>query len=81
MRIENGNYDATGITDPNVPASLLKYWLRDLADPIITCEDYNDCIRYSEDAEKAIAIINGLPDTNRRIALFTISFLQVNTLV
>ncbi|KAI8096129.1 Rho GTPase activation protein [Thamnidium elegans] len=76
VRIENGNYDATGITDPNVPASLLKYWLRDLADPIITCENYDDCIRYAEDAEKAIAIINGLPDTNRRIALFTISFLQ-----
>ncbi|GAA5817066.1 hypothetical protein MFLAVUS_010603 [Mucor flavus] len=76
VRIENGNYDATGITDPNVPASLLKYWLRDLADPIITGEDYDNCIRYAEDAEKAIAIINGLPDTNRRIALFTISFLQ-----
>lgn len=61
-----------------MPASLLKYWLRDLADPIITGEDYDNCIRYAEDAEKAIAIINGLPDTNRRIALFTISFLQVN---
>ncbi|KAG2199428.1 hypothetical protein INT47_011540, partial [Mucor saturninus] len=76
VRIENGNYDATGITDPNVPASLLKYWLRDLADPIITSEDYNDCIRYAEDPEKAIAIINRLPNTNRRIALYTISFLQ-----
>lgn len=60
-----------------MPASLLKYWLRDLADPIITCENYDDCIQYAEDPEKAIAIINGLPDTNRRIALFTISFLQV----
>lgn len=76
VRIENGNYDATGITDPNVPASLLKYWLRDLADPIITSENYNDCIEYAEDPEKAIAIINRLPDTNRRIALYTISFLR-----
>ncbi|CEP13381.1 hypothetical protein [Parasitella parasitica] len=76
VRIENGNYDASGITDPNVPASLLKYWLRDLAEPIISSEDYDDCIRYAEIPEKAIAIINRLPDTNRRIALFTISFLQ-----
>ncbi|CAO3650986.1 unnamed protein product [Mucor hiemalis] len=76
VRIENGNYDATGITDPNVPASLLKYWLRDLADPIITSENYDDCIQYAEDPEKAIAIINRLPDTNRRIALYTISFLR-----
>jgi hypothetical protein len=81
VRIENGNYDATGITDPNVPASLLKYWLRDLADPIITSENYNDCIQYAEDPEKAIAIINRLPDTNRRIALFTISFLQVMIII
>ncbi|KAI9256709.1 Rho GTPase activation protein [Sporodiniella umbellata] len=76
VRIENGNYNAEGITDPNVPASLLKYWLRDLADPIITSEHYYDCIQYAEDAEKAVAIINQLPDTNRRIALFIISFLQ-----
>lgn len=60
-----------------MPASLLKYWLRDLADPIITSENYNDCIQYAEDPEKAIDIINRLPDTNRRIALYTISFLRV----
>ncbi|KAI8997075.1 hypothetical protein BDB01DRAFT_769721 [Pilobolus umbonatus] len=76
VRIENEQYNATGITDPNIPASLLKYWLRDLADPIIVTEYYDDCIKYAEDPEKAIDIINRLPDTNRRIALFLISFLQ-----
>lgn len=77
MRIENGNYDALGITDPNVPASLLKYWLRDLTEPIIGTEYYYDCIQHAEDVDKALAIINRLPDTNRRIALFIINFLQV----
>ncbi|ORE17755.1 Rho GTPase activation protein [Rhizopus microsporus] len=76
VRIENGNYDATGITDPNVPASLLKYWLRDLVEPIITSENYYDCIKYAEEPEMAINIINRLPDTNRRIALYIINFLQ-----
>lgn len=61
-----------------MPASLLKYWLRDLTDPIIPSESYYDCIQSAEDADKAIAIINTLPDTNRRIALFIINFLQVN---
>lgn len=76
VRIENGNYDALGITDPNVPASLLKYWLRDLTEPIIGTEYYYDCIQHAEDVDKALAIINRLPDTNRRIALFIINFLQ-----
>lgn len=76
VRIENGNYDATGITDPNVPASLLKYWLRDLADPLIPSELYDTCLAHSEDGTQAINIINQLPDTNRRIALYMISFLQ-----
>ncbi|KAI7903019.1 Rho GTPase activation protein [Cokeromyces recurvatus] len=76
IKIENGHYDAIGVTDPNVPASLLKYWLRDLAEPIIPSKDYEDCIQFAEDAEKATTIINRLPDTNRRIILFIISFLQ-----
>ncbi|KAI7856712.1 Rho GTPase activation protein [Circinella umbellata] len=76
VRIENGNYDATGITDPNVPASLLKYWIRDLPEPPITEEFYDDCIACSEDIDKAIEIINKLPDVNRRIVLYILSFLQ-----
>ncbi|KAI9299633.1 Rho GTPase activation protein, partial [Cunninghamella echinulata] len=76
VRIENGNYDASGITDPNVPASLLKYWLRDLAEPLIPSELYDTCLAHSENASKAIDIINQLPEVNRRIALYMISFLQ-----
>ncbi|KAI8081778.1 uncharacterized protein BX664DRAFT_380722 [Halteromyces radiatus] len=76
VRIENGNYDASEITDPNVPASLLKYWLRDLADPLIPAELYDTCLAHSEDPVQAINIINQLPETNRRIALYMISFLQ-----
>ncbi|KAI9253534.1 hypothetical protein BDA99DRAFT_520052 [Phascolomyces articulosus] len=76
VRIENGNYDATGITDPNVPASLLKYWIRDLPEPLISAEFYDACVACSEDIDKAIDIINALPDVNRRIVLYILSFLQ-----
>ncbi|KAG2214123.1 hypothetical protein INT46_001857 [Mucor plumbeus] len=76
IRIENGNYDSTGIEDPNVPASLLKYWLRDLAEPLIPTNLYDDCIKYAHDKKKAIDIINSLPDVNRRITLYMIRFLQ-----
>ncbi|KAI9485231.1 MAG: Rho GTPase activation protein [Benjaminiella poitrasii] len=76
IHIENGNYGSTDIEDPNVPASLLKYWLRDLADPLIPSDLYDSCIKHANDKEKAIDIINSLPDVNRRIALYMIRFLQ-----
>lgn len=79
VRIENGRYDATGITDPNVPASLLKYWIRDLPEPLITSEHYDSCIEAAEDPDRAIDIINSLPCLNRRIVLYMLSFLQVSS--
>ncbi|KAI9285037.1 Rho GTPase activation protein, partial [Umbelopsis sp. AD052] len=75
IRIENGRYESAGITDPNVPASLLKYWLRDLAKPLILTEYYESCIKYSEDINQAIEVIQNLPDVNRRIVLYMANFL------
>lgn len=77
VRIENGHYNIGEISDPNVPASLLKYWLRHLSEPLITAEHYDACIRGSENAEQAIRIVNSLPDVNRRIVLFMMQFVQV----
>lgn len=71
-------YDLSGIDDPNVPASLLKYWLRDLLEPLIPKSLYQKCIESANDSYKAVAIINSLPDCNRRIILYIIQFLQVN---
>ncbi|KAH8549091.1 Rho GTPase activation protein [Umbelopsis sp. PMI_123] len=75
IRIENGRYESTSITDPNVPASLLKYWLRDLANPLILTEYYELCIKHSEDINQAIEVIRQLPDVNRRIVLYMANFL------
>ncbi|KAI8061754.1 hypothetical protein BC940DRAFT_370513 [Gongronella butleri] len=76
VRIENGQYDTTGLTDPNVPASLLKYWLRDLSEPLIPTHLYDACLAHAESPTRAIDLVNQLPDTNRRIALYVISLLQ-----
>lgn len=78
IRIENGRYESAGITDPNVPASLLKYWLRDLANPLILTEYYELCIKHSEDIDQAIEVIHKLPDVNRRIVLYMADFLAVS---
>lgn len=67
----------SGITDPNVPSSLLKLWLRDLAEPLIPNKFYEKCIRYSEDA-RAVEIVKQLPLINQRVVVYTIDFLQVS---
>ncbi|KAI8347610.1 Rho GTPase activation protein [Choanephora cucurbitarum] len=76
IRLENGNYDLTDVDDPSIPASLLKYWLRDLAEPLIPTELYQECIRGAQEKSKCIDILNRLSSTNRRTLLYMIGFLQ-----
>ncbi|CAG8823834.1 9055_t:CDS:2, partial [Racocetra persica] len=64
------------VPDANVPASLFKFWLRDLADPLIPSDFYNPCIQNCENKDSAIVLIKNLPEINRRVVLFVIDFLQ-----
>ena len=68
----------SGITDPNVPSSLLKFWLRDLAEPLIPNTFYEKCIRFSEDKTATVEIVKELPLINQRVVVYTINFLQVS---
>ncbi|KAF8633637.1 hypothetical protein AX15_001324 [Amanita polypyramis BW_CC] len=77
LRIDRGYYNLDGVDDPHVPASLMKLWLRELCDPLIPEELYNDCITMSEDADACVKIIQRLPTINRRVVLFVVSFLQI----
>ncbi|EJD03412.1 uncharacterized protein FOMMEDRAFT_168366 [Fomitiporia mediterranea MF3/22] len=77
IRIERGYYNLEGIDDPHVPASLLKLWLRELADPLVPTELYNDCVACAKDPESCVAMVSRLPTINRRVVLFVISFLQL----
>ncbi|KAJ3151898.1 hypothetical protein HK101_001854 [Irineochytrium annulatum] len=82
-RIEKGNYDMSNIQDPNAPASLLKFWLRDLAEPLIPSDLYDACIAVGasegtpEAGSEAANIVERLPDINREVANYMIRFLKI----
>lgn len=82
-RIDQEQYNMGNIKDPNVPASLLKFWLRDLADPLIPTENYQDCINVGSNegqensTENAWGIVKVLPEPNRRVVNYMINFLRI----
>ncbi|KAI0768673.1 hypothetical protein BD413DRAFT_478710 [Trametes elegans] len=77
LRIDKGYYSLEGVDDPHVLASLLKLWLRELCDPLVPDELYNDCITCAHRPEECVQIVQRLPTINRRVVLFVVSFLQL----
>ncbi|KAI0789070.1 Rho GTPase activation protein [Irpex lacteus] len=77
LRMDKGYYTLDGFDDPHVLASLLKLWLRELADPLVPDEMYNDCVSRSNDPEACVSMVHQLPTINRRVVLFVVSFLQL----
>ena len=64
--------------DASVPASLLKLWLRQLHEPLIPYDIYNDCLEASNNPSRAIDIVSArLPHINRLVLAYVIRFLQV----
>ena len=64
-------------TDPHVPASLLKLWYRELAEPLIPFEFYDACLQAQDDPGEAANIVSRLPDLNRLCLVYLVRFLQV----
>ncbi|KAK7472964.1 hypothetical protein VKT23_001068 [Stygiomarasmius scandens] len=77
LRIDRGYYNLDGVDDPHILASLMKLWLRELCDPLIPEEMYNECVTNAKDPDACIHIVQRLPTINRRVVLFIISFLQM----
>lgn len=77
LRIDRGYYTLDGVDDPHVLASLMKLWLRELLDPLVPEEMYNECVASSKDPETCVHIVERLPTVNRRVVLFVISFMQL----
>uniref|UniRef100_A0A671KMU2 Rho GTPase-activating protein 39 n=1 Tax=Sinocyclocheilus anshuiensis TaxID=1608454 RepID=A0A671KMU2_9TELE len=65
------------LSDPNVPASLLKLWYRELEEPVIPQSFYKQCISHYEDPDAAISVVQSLPQLNRLVLCYFINFLQV----
>jgi hypothetical protein len=86
-RIDKNDYNFDYLTDPNIPSSLLKLWLRELADPLIPDEFYPACIavgqkmdfkeKEQECIREAHEIVASLPDTNRAVCKFMLKFLKM----
>ena len=59
MRLDRGSYTLEGVDDPHISASLFQHCLRELVDPLIPSEMYNDCIVFASDAEHAVPPFDG----------------------
>ncbi|KAI8325557.1 RhoGAP-domain-containing protein, partial [Martensiomyces pterosporus] len=76
LQIEAGQPDFSSIHDPNIPASLLKEWLRDLADPLIPESLYERCISTPSDAKAVHSVLDVLPDSSLRVVKYLLGFLS-----
>jgi len=78
VSVENSIYDFSEINDPHVPASTLKLWMRELEEPIIPGEFYDEAIEYArnEEYEQSVSLVEKLPDLNRRVTHYVIQYLK-----
>lgn len=58
-------------------ASLLKLWYRELEEPLIPHEFYEECISHYDNPEAAVGVVLGLPHINKLVLCYLIRFLQV----
>lgn len=58
-------------------ASLLKFWYRELEEPLIPHEFYDECVKNYDNAEAAVQVVLGLPHINKLVLCYLIRFLQV----
>jgi len=72
-----GPSDVDTISDPNIIASLLKLWYRELHEPLIPREYYARCVDAYSSPEQAVKIVSILPSLNRLVLSYLIRFLQV----
>ncbi|KAM4030270.1 rho GTPase-activating protein 39-like isoform 2-T2 [Anomaloglossus baeobatrachus] len=65
------------MSDPTVPASLLKLWYRELEEPLIPQQFYKQCISNYENPDAAVSVVQQLPELNRLVLCYLIHFLQI----
>jgi len=63
-------------TNPHVPATLLKEWLRELADPVIPRSLYNRFVELAQSADAILALIQELPEVNQNVLFHLLALVQ-----
>jgi len=80
LQLELGNYEITALdSNPHNFAALLKLWLRELTEPLIPQNKYEECIMNCNDPKMCVEILEKLPKLNRRVLNYVIRFLQILT--
>ncbi|KAJ2613296.1 hypothetical protein EV177_002578 [Coemansia sp. RSA 1804] len=74
LRIEAGSADFAAIDDPNVPASLLKEWMRDLADPLVPESYYARCVAAPDDPDLAREVFAAMSQPALRVVRYLLAF-------
>ena len=77
MKVKCDQWQLPSLEDAHLPASLLKLWYRELAEPLIPSMFYEQCILNCDIPETCIRLVNSLPDINRAVLTYLIRFLQV----
>ncbi|XP_057298183.1 rho GTPase-activating protein 39-like [Hydractinia symbiolongicarpus] len=75
VMIDNWNFPEH-LTDPHIPASLLKLWFRDLFEPLIPQKFYDQCIHNCDNQDICLNIVNSLPPLNNLVFSYLIRLLQ-----
>ena len=63
--------------EPHIPASTLKLWFRELTDPLVPEELYDECVNASKDIPASLAAVAKMPPLNRLLLTYIVRFLQV----
>ncbi|XP_019848832.1 PREDICTED: rho GTPase-activating protein 39-like isoform X2 [Amphimedon queenslandica] len=76
IHIEKGKSVPDSISDPHVPASLLKLWFRELEDPLIPENYYQSSIDNCDVPSNVLSLVDSLPSVNKRVLCYITEFLQ-----
>jgi hypothetical protein len=60
-----------------VPASALKLWFRELAEPVVPADMYDACVNACDNPTESITVVARLPPLHYEVTLFIVRFLQV----
>ncbi|CAF0929616.1 unnamed protein product [Rotaria sordida] len=77
LKVKCDQWQLPSLEDAHLPASLLKLWYRELAEPLIPTIFYEQCILNCDKVETCIRLVNSLPDINRIVLTYLIRFLQI----